>query len=329
MRPWRKVPSPTMVAESSLKQSSSPVTASQTMQMHLNKVAWWLDLQASQNTGHLSSRALCDPPTPVPANVAATAVVERETPAALHSGLADAAEHVKLPTGGKMSASSSLPLDQLSGAARQLKGSRPLVEGTKQSSMGSSQGMTGSSQLVDGTSRLQQGACGPSFSPVSTSQKTIASAAVPGSPGNLTVPPKAASAASTVLGPKLQTCSEHGAAAASARTSEESGQQADTVGRTHVGDGIGHRYAQKTISSALLCCDKNSCSEYVALWEHIYMRTSHHKPAWNSVGFVNLPENCSSFEMALGVVLRCAVLCCAAMQRNHQYLCMSDSLTCQ
>lgn len=160
-----------------------------------------------------------------------------------------------------MSASSSLSLNQLSGSARQLKGSIQSAEGTKQPSVGSSQGVTGSSQLVDGTSRLQQAAFGPSFSPVSTSQESFASAAVSGSPGNITVPPKGASAGITLPGSGLQISSEQeaaadckaeraAAAAAPKRTAEESRQQADTVGGTRVGDGVGHRYTVNTISSA-------------------------------------------------------------------------------
>lgn len=259
-----------MVTASPLKHSSPPVTASQTMQLHLNKVAWWLDLQASQSMSHLSSKAPCDPLTPVPTNVAATAVVEHESPAALHSSLADAAEHAKLPTDGKMSASSSPSLIQLSTVERQPKGSRQAAEGTKQPSKGNSQGVTGSSQPVDASGRLQQRAVEAPSSPLSTSQETFASAAVSGSPGNCTASLKGASARSALLGPELQLSSEHEAAAgleakrgaaAAKKTAKKSRQQADNVGRLQLGDCTGHRYAEGIITVLLLCCYKGSCSE--------------------------------------------------------------------
>ena len=226
--------------------------------MHLNKVAWWLDLQASQSMGHLSSKASCDPLTFVPTNVAATVAVEHELSAALPSGLADAAEHANLPTDGEMSASSSLLMDQLLSAERQPKGSRQPAEGTKQPSMGNSQGVTGSGQLGDG-SGLQQPAVEAPSSPLSTSQESFASTAVSGSPGNCTASLKGASARSSLLGPELQSSSSlmptaalkaERAAAAAKKTAEESRQQADNVGRLQVGNRSGHRSADDTINSA-------------------------------------------------------------------------------
>ena len=285
VRPWRKLQRPTMVAASSLKQSSSAVTASQTMQMHLNKVAWWLDLHASQSMGHLSGRGSCDPLTPVPTNIAATAVVEHELPAALHSGSAHAA---KLPTDGKTSAGSSPSLDQLSSAERQTKGSRQPAEGTKQSSMGSSQGVTGSSQPVDGTGRLQQQAVGAPSSPVSTLQESFASAAVSGSQGNSTVPPTETSAMVTSLGPELQISSEHEAAAgckaehaaaAYKMAAQELRQQADNVGKLQVGDSMGHRCVEDIISNAAAVLQQKQlhCSAMNMLQS--CRLSNHHKPA--------------------------------------------------
>ena len=300
-----------MVAASSLKQSSSPVTASQTMQMNLNKVAWWLDLQASQSMDHLSSRAPCDPLSPVPTNVADTAVVEHELPAALHSGSANATEHAKLCTDGKMSANTSLSLDQLSSAERQPKGSRHLAKGTKQPSMGISQGVTGSSQPVDGTGRLQQQAVGVLSSPVSPSQESFASAVVSGSPGNCTVPPKDASAETTLLGSELQISSEHEAAAgckaehavaASKTTAEVSRQQGDNVGRLQAGDRVGHRYAEDIISSASqlqsIWCSLANCQTITNLPETVLALSVHVKIAHQ------LRQCCAT--------LRHAVLCCDA-----------------
>ena len=58
----------------------APVTASQAVRMHLNKVAWWLDLQASQSISQLHS---------ITASNASMPVIEASGPkpdGAAHSG---------------------------------------------------------------------------------------------------------------------------------------------------------------------------------------------------------------------------------------------------
>lgn len=267
VRPWRKPPRPIVVAGGAEKPSSSPVTASQTMHMHLNKVTWWLDLQASQSLGQLPSGVPCDTLTAVPASAASTAVVEHDSPATLDSGSSDAAMHAKLPKDQQVSARNRLAWDHLSGTTR-AEGSKQAAEDTTQPPKGSSQRLTGSSQPVDETGRLQQGAVGMSAPPISTSQDGLTSAAVTGSPGSLTVPPRAASLAQTSHGPELQTSSEHEAAAdskaghavaATKTAAEEPRQHAKGVGWLQAGDWSGHhRYVVGTINSA--------CS--VMYWKH-------------------------------------------------------------
>ena len=259
VRPWRKMPSPVGVDEGPLKPSSSPVTASQTMHMHLNKVAWWLDLQASQRLGQLPSGVSCEAPTAVPASVAPTAVVEHDSPAVLYSGSPDAAVHAKLPMEEKVPAKNRL--DHLSGTTR-AKGSRHSAEGTLQPPKGSSQGLTGNIQPMDGTGRLQQGAMGMLAPPISTSQDGSTSAAVTGSPGRSTVPPRVAAPAQTSFGPKIQTSSEHEApaeskaghaVAATKMAAEEYRQHANGVGWRQVGDWKGHRYTSGCRQHCLFC----------------------------------------------------------------------------
>lgn len=253
VRPWREMPSPT---GGSLKPSSPPVTASQTMHMHLNKVAWWLDLQASRSLGQLPSAVPGDPLTLVPASAASAAVLEQDSPAALYSGSPYAAVHAKLPVDEKESARNRLPWNQLSGTTRHS------AEGNLQPQKGSSQGLTGSSQPVDETGRLQQWAVGMLPPSRSTPQDGLTSAAVTGSSGSLTVPPRAASPAQTSCAPELQTSSKHEAAAefkaghavaATAMAADECKQHAQGVRWRQMGDWTDHRYIVDCPQYSLYC----------------------------------------------------------------------------
>ena len=230
--------------------------------MHLNKVAWWLDLQASQSLSQLPSRVSCDPLTAVPASVASTAVLEHDSPAALYSGLSDAAVHAKLPVDEKVSARNRLPGDHLSGTTT-AEGCSPSAEGTMQPPKGSSQRLTGSIQPVDGSGSLQQRAVGMLAPPMPMSEDGLTSAAVTGSAGSFTVPPRAAAPAQTSFGPDVQTSSEHEAPAeskpgcalaATKVAAEESRQHAKGVGWREVGDWKGHRYIVNCLQYSL-CSD--------------------------------------------------------------------------
>lgn len=305
------MPSPTEVAGGPLKPSSSPVTPSQTMHVHLNKVAWWLDLQASQSLGQLPSGASCDPL----GSVASTAVVEHDSAAIQYSGSPDAAVHAKLHVEEKVS-TSSLSWDRLSGITR-AEGSRQSAEGTMQPPKGSSQGLTGSSQPVDGSGSLQQGAMGMLAPPISTSRDGFTSAAVTGNPGSLTVLPRAASPAQTSCGPELQNSSEHEAPADSKAacavtantTADESRQHARGVGWLQIGDLIGHhRYVKNTVNSA---------------YTVMYQKSDHvRRLEFRSCKLLGSSQSYSSYivfvcfkKFTMWVVLSCAV-CCTALYKH-------------
>ncbi len=56
MKPWRQAWSgPGTIPATANSNPNAPVTASQAVRVHLNKVAWWLDLQASQSMSHIHS----------------------------------------------------------------------------------------------------------------------------------------------------------------------------------------------------------------------------------------------------------------------------------
>ena len=240
---WRQVPGSTITAGRALERTDSPVTASQTMHMHLNKVAWWLDLQASQSLCHLSSTVPCDPSAAVPTAVAASVV--HESSAALHSHSADTAERAEPPSGKQVSVGSSLPPDQLLSGTRQ-------PESNGQPSKGSRQGSAGNSQPLFGTGRPQPEALEPL--PVSTSWGSSASAAVLGSPAVPTT-------ATLSPGPGLQISKADAipdaefAAAASIKALEKSRQHIKGVARLQVGACAEPRCAEHTVSSAsaVLC----------------------------------------------------------------------------
>ena len=260
---WRKAPGATVMAGSAVERDS-PITASQTMRMHLNKVAWWLDLQASHNMGQLGSAMPCNPLSVVPADLPACADPEHDLPAALHPDSGDATELTKLPSVGQVTASSSLP-DQLSGRARQsidsrqpAKGSSPTVKGSSQPSQGSQP--SESSQSLHEGATPEQGVpqLMPSAEPYSGDG--CASAAATDKLSTGTGPPRGGSPASTSSGAELWRCSDRDDASHS--KAECNSKPAPEDSSTHGKHGVGRLQGRYLLTKrcaiqnvpAVLCC---------------------------------------------------------------------------
>jgi len=65
-KPWSTAQQVKVMTDASaLSCHDAPVTASQAVHVHLNKVAWWLDLQASQCISQLHSIAASNASMPV------------------------------------------------------------------------------------------------------------------------------------------------------------------------------------------------------------------------------------------------------------------------
>ena len=65
-KPWSTAQQVKVMTDASaLSCHDAPATASQAVQMHLNKVAWWLDLQASQSISQLHSITASNASLPV------------------------------------------------------------------------------------------------------------------------------------------------------------------------------------------------------------------------------------------------------------------------
>ena len=260
---WRKAPGATVMAGSAVE-GDSAVTASQTMRMHLNKVAWWLDLQASHNMGQLGSALPCHPLTAVPAHLAACADPEQDLPAALHPDSGDATELTKLPSVAQVTASSSLP-HQLSGRARQSIDSRQPAKGSSQTVKGSSKPSKGS-QPSESSHSLHEGATPEQGVPQLLSSAEpyscggCASAVASVRVSNGTVPPSGVSPASTSSGAELWRCSNredasHSKAGCNSKPAAEdsSTHGKHGVGRLQVGYLLTKRCAMQNVP-AVLCC---------------------------------------------------------------------------
>lgn len=284
---WRRAPGATLIPGTALEYDS-PVTASQTMHMHLNKVAWWLDLQASHNMGQLGSPTPSDPVVSVPADLAACAGLEHDLPAVLHCESGDAAQHTKRLPIAQMSASSSLPKDYLSSGTWQLMGSSQPSKGSNKPSKGISQPMKGSSQPAKGSSQSLLGSdrpekAAPEVLPaaVPAAKDSCVSAAASRGPSTGTVPPSVAIVpASTALGPELLRRSDCG----------DASHPKEECSCTPAGEVL--RLLSKGAGRLPLGCI--------------------------------VPKRCATLSDTFFAVLWCAVPCCAALY--HEWRCMNDQL---
>ena len=142
----------------SVKKASQTVTASQTVHEHLNKVAWWLDLQASQHMTHLPGTQPCDIPlTAMSQHSGPPAELRPESFEALQSDSAAGNPNAKIAAARHSLAGSSLSPDQLAKACQEPKGSSQCLKGTKHSRKGIGQPSQDSKGQAEGSTRALQG----------------------------------------------------------------------------------------------------------------------------------------------------------------------------
>ena len=144
-KPWSMAPGHTISVET----TASPTTASQNLRVRLNKVAWWLDLQASQQLSQLSSMGPCDPLTALPKDSIIAAASSHESSAAQELDCKDAAAGWVKPSA--VQGSGSILLNQPSSDSNQ----QP--KGVSNPSKGNSQPSKGSRQLAKSISQPLQG----------------------------------------------------------------------------------------------------------------------------------------------------------------------------